>query len=53
MIRIVSTRRHGIQVFVATITTSRCHRESIFLSEQGARDWVTRTLQAASLSMAA
>jgi len=44
MYRIYLRRRHGLQVFHAIISTQHMHRESVFMSEQGARDWVARTL---------
>lgn len=45
MARIVTYRRHGLQVFRATIAAGRIYREAIFMSEGGARDWLTRTLK--------
>ncbi len=44
MARIVTFRRHGLQVFRATIAAGRLYREAVFMSEQGARDWLQRTL---------
>jgi hypothetical protein len=45
MARIVTFRRHGIQVYRATIAAGRIYREAVFMSEGGARDWLSRTLK--------
>jgi hypothetical protein len=45
MARIVTYRRHGIQVYRATIAAGRIYHEAMFLSEGGARDWLSRTLK--------
>ena len=45
MCRIVTYYKHGLQVYKATISVGRTHRESVFMSEQGARDWMSRTIR--------
>ncbi len=44
MARITTFRRHGLQVYRATICAGNMYRDAIFMSEQGARDWLQRTL---------
>ncbi len=46
MVRIITKRRHGIEVYIVQISVGRAHREAVFLSEAGARDGMTRMLKA-------
>lgn len=46
MVRIITVRRHGLQVYRAMLLIEgRVYREAYHMSEAGARTWVARQLQ--------
>ncbi len=46
MVRIITKRRLGLEIYIVQISIGRAHREAVFMSEQGARDGMTRMLKA-------